>query len=47
MDDNVMKKYTLRSDEARHYVQYDQGNYGFIFIVTLILDKLIHALCNY
>lgn len=25
MDDNVMKKYTLRSDEARHYVQYDQG----------------------
>lgn len=26
MDDNVMKKYTLRSDEARHYVQYDQGN---------------------
>lgn len=27
MDDNVMKKYTLRSDEARHYVQYDQGIY--------------------
>lgn len=25
MDDNVMKKYTTRSDEARHYVQYDQG----------------------
>ncbi|KOB67596.1 Chitin synthase 2 [Operophtera brumata] len=25
MDDNVMKKYTLTSSEARHYVQYDQG----------------------
>lgn len=25
MDDNVMKKYTLTSHEARHYVQYDQG----------------------
>lgn len=34
MDDNVMKKYTLRSDEARHYVQYDQGNYYTIFIVA-------------
>lgn len=27
MDDNVMKKYTLTSSEARHYVQYDQGNF--------------------
>jgi chitin synthase len=25
MDDNVMRRYTQRSDEARHYVQYDQG----------------------
>ena len=25
MDDNVMRKYTTKSDEARHYVQYDQG----------------------
>lgn len=25
MDDNVMKKYTTKSIEARHYVQYDQG----------------------
>ncbi|KAF8781911.1 Chitin synthase chs-2 like protein [Argiope bruennichi] len=24
MDDNVMKRYTTTSDEARHYVQYDQ-----------------------
>lgn len=31
MDDNVMKKYTLRSDEARHYVQYDQGRDYLIF----------------
>lgn len=29
MDDNVMAKYTTVSDEARHYVQYDQGNYYF------------------
>jgi hypothetical protein len=25
MDDAVMKKYTALSSEARHYVQYDQG----------------------
>lgn len=25
MDDNVMRKYTTKSQEARHYVQYDQG----------------------
>jgi hypothetical protein len=25
MDDAVMKKYTTLSSEARHYVQYDQG----------------------
>jgi chitin synthase len=25
MDDAVMKKYTSLSSEARHYVQYDQG----------------------
>ena len=25
MDDNVMAKYTTVSNEARHYVQYDQG----------------------
>ena len=25
MDDNVMRKYTMKSQEARHYVQYDQG----------------------
>lgn len=27
MDDNVMAKYTTVSEEARHYVQYDQGEY--------------------
>lgn len=26
MDDNVMRKYTTKSQEARHYVQYDQGS---------------------
>lgn len=25
MDDNVMRKYTSVSTEARHYVQFDQG----------------------
>jgi chitin synthase len=25
MDDNVMKRYTTPPTEARHYVQYDQG----------------------
>ena len=25
MDDNVMRTYATKSTEARHYVQYDQG----------------------
>ncbi|XP_048509220.1 chitin synthase chs-2 isoform X4 [Athalia rosae] len=37
MDDNVMKKYTTRSDEARHYVQYDQGEDRWL--CTLILQR--------
>ncbi|CAH2104562.1 unnamed protein product [Euphydryas editha] len=37
MDDNVMKKYTLRSDEARHYVQYDQGEDRWL--CTLLLQR--------
>ena len=28
MDDNVMKKYSTKSTEAKHYMQYDQGAYG-------------------
>lgn len=27
MDDNVMRRYTTKSAEARHYVQYDQGEW--------------------
>lgn len=42
MDDNVMKKYTLRSDEARHYVQYDQGTDYLIFIPASFLEKSIY-----
>lgn len=26
MDDNVMKRYSTKSMEASHYIQYDQGN---------------------
>jgi chitin synthase len=37
MDDNVMKKYTCRSDEARHYVQYDQGEDRWL--CTLLLQR--------
>ncbi|XP_058798474.1 chitin synthase chs-2 [Phymastichus coffea] len=37
MDDNVMKKYTIRSDEARHYVQYDQGEDRWL--CTLLLQR--------
>ena len=32
MDDSVMRKYTTASQEARHYVQYDQGKLIAIFI---------------
>ncbi|CAH2243522.1 jg9407 [Pararge aegeria aegeria] len=37
MDDNVMKKYTLTSSEARHYVQYDQGEDRWL--CTLLLQR--------
>ncbi|XP_043252423.1 chitin synthase chs-2 [Colletes gigas] len=37
MDDNVMKKYTTRSDEAKHYVQYDQGEDRWL--CTLLLQR--------
>lgn len=33
MDDNVMKRYTTRSSEALHYVQYDQG---MCFVVNIV-----------
>ncbi|CAK1549970.1 unnamed protein product [Leptosia nina] len=37
MDDNVMRKYTLTSSEARHYVQYDQGEDRWL--CTLLLQR--------
>lgn len=37
MDDNVMKKYTTRSEDARHYVQYDQGEDRWL--CTLLLQR--------
>ncbi|CAH0725884.1 unnamed protein product, partial [Brenthis ino] len=37
MDDNVMKKYTMTASEARHYVQYDQGEDRWL--CTLLLQR--------
>nr|AUS84047.1 chitin synthase-1 [Tetranychus cinnabarinus] len=37
MDDNVMSKYTTSSDEALHYVQYDQGEDRWL--CTLLLQR--------
>ncbi|KAF2352209.1 Nucleotide-diphospho-sugar transferase, partial [Trinorchestia longiramus] len=37
MDDNVMKKYTTTSCQARHYVQYDQGEDRWL--CTLLLQR--------
>ncbi|XP_063977240.1 chitin synthase chs-2 isoform X2 [Diachasmimorpha longicaudata] len=37
MDDNVMKKYTTKSEDARHYVQYDQGEDRWL--CTLLLQR--------
>ncbi|UYV62604.1 chs1 [Cordylochernes scorpioides] len=37
MDDNVMRKYTTKSDEAKHYVQYDQGEDRWL--CTLLLQR--------
>ncbi|XP_037075582.1 chitin synthase chs-2-like [Pollicipes pollicipes] len=37
MDDNVMKTYTTPASEARHYVQYDQGEDRWL--CTLLLQR--------
>ncbi|XP_063242061.1 chitin synthase chs-2 isoform X2 [Bacillus rossius redtenbacheri] len=37
MDDSVMRKYTTTSQEARHYVQYDQGEDRWL--CTLLLQR--------
>ena len=37
MDDNVMRRYTTRSDEAVHYVQFDQGEDRWL--CTLLLQR--------
>ena len=37
MDDNVMRKYTTKSEEPRHYVQYDQGEDRWL--CTLLLQR--------
>ncbi|GJQ67345.1 hypothetical protein Trydic_g19490, partial [Trypoxylus dichotomus] len=37
MDDSVMRKYTIKSSEARHYVQYDQGEDRWL--CTLLLQR--------
>ena len=37
MDDNVMAKYTTKSEAARDYVQYDQGEDRWL--CTLLLQR--------
>jgi hypothetical protein len=37
MEHSVMKKYTTKSDQARHYVQYDQGEDRWL--CTLLLKQ--------
>ena len=37
MDDNVMRRYTTKSEEALHYVQYDQGEDRWL--CTLLLQR--------
>uniref|UniRef100_A0A6Q2ZEP9 chitin synthase n=1 Tax=Esox lucius TaxID=8010 RepID=A0A6Q2ZEP9_ESOLU len=37
MDDNVMKRYTIKASEAAHYVQYDQGEDRWL--CTLLLQQ--------
>ncbi|XP_071447222.1 chitin synthase chs-2-like [Hetaerina americana] len=41
MDDNVMRRYTSRAYEARHYVQYDQGEDRWL--CTLLLQRGHHV----
>lgn len=37
MDDNVMRRYTIKPEEAAHYVQYDQGEDRWL--CTLLLQR--------
>ena len=42
MDDAVMNKYTTMSSEAKHFVQYDQGNYSVLISLSLSLSLYIY-----
>ena len=41
MDDNVMKMYTTKPTEARHYIQFEQGKLGHkhILLTTFAKEK--------
>ena len=45
MDYNVMRKYATESTEARHYIQYDQGEDRWL--CTLILQRGYRVRYNY
>jgi chitin synthase len=40
LDDNVMKKYTTQSTEARHFMQYDQGGFEIHRVSSQLLKCL-------
>ena len=42
MDTNVMRRYTTKSTEASHFVQYDQGNYDNL-LYHLTAEYLVHT----
>ena len=42
MDDNVMRTYATKSTEARHYVQYDQGNDKYVIFTMKQMDQKLY-----
>ena len=39
VDDHVLRTYQMKSSEARHYVQYDQGKFLIIKLIILVIQK--------
>jgi chitin synthase len=44
MDDHVLRTYCTKSVEARHYVQYDQGEFNFL--LCFIVDESMFRCCS-
>ena len=46
MDDNVMRTYATKSTEARHYLQYDQGQCSYVSVCMFVSGCMNVSMCD-